>query len=1255
MQWIYLTDLESWAETIPARSTLPRLLRRLVHATLDKGSIDQIDFPSDESVKRKGYDGLLSATSKNSWIPEGVSVWELGCSKGIEKKANKDYEDRKKQTLETNPKDTTFIFVTPRYWEGKRAWAANKKKEGFWKDVRAYDADDLLQWLEQAPSVEFWFASLLNKRSKQCRTIEEFWTQWATLPGGKQFPKKLPMLGRESDVEYLLESLQSEPCVVYIQAESHNEGLSFIYSVIEEHEDLISRTVIAEDLDSLRELPFSTSQLIIIPCMKPEERAEAYHWIVEKGHHVIVLFDEPAKNPPGRSIVLKRTPRESIREALIAEGISDSEARRLAEQSGNRISTLKNLLSATEIVLNPQITSNPRMLLPFTLLASWDRNNENDRQLVSSIIGKPYDDYERELIQLLGRPNSPVNKIRNIWKLTVKSSWMSLASSIIEKDLERLQEIAVTIHTEIHPQFEVEESERWLHGKSLKYSSELREGVADTLVFCGVFSEHIAHLEPETVRYFVRASIEKILSSTGWETWASFSSFFPQYAEADPNTFMKMLEKALSSHPEDIEKLHKQDGSGFMGRYYHSSLYWALEGLAWNPQYLPRVAILITRLSEFKPDGNIMNSPANSFKGIFSAWLVGTCANTQEKLDVLDLVIKKYPELAFSRLMDILPELMESGTEPHRFIWRKLARECPKHITNLEYWSYLEEVTKRAFELVKASPKRWLSFIDVIEKKRDFHPALMEDAFKHLEEVVQSTTLEYTDRLELRDKLRGIITHHKRFPEANWVLPKATIERLEQIYVKLEPEDLIDKYSWLFNDGTYHVFDTEDWKASEAKLKEKRQEAIIAVVTSEGIQGLQNLITHSDRPEYVGYLLPSCNLSTVIYEDIVAMYLQKGEIKIRVFSETFAETYVREKGWDLFDKFIERAKAEKWNRVDTVKLLVSLPFIRKTWEYTKNFDDEVSTDYWKDTSARAFSQDFTEEDIDYFVNKLISVDRSIDAFFALRYKDNLSSKTTLRLLEALKFPSSKEDNRRPDPYNIEQLFKIIEQDSSIPKDKIAALEWLYYPIFRSGETTRHLILHDQVLSDASLFAELISFAFKAENDDRDQADITEREKSLAERAFHLFHGISGLPGLKSDGQLDKDFLFQWFHSVREKSNEIGRLVGADIALGEILGRSPAEADGQWPMEPVRDLIEEIASDELDRHIKMAVYNSRGVTSRAYFEGGNQERTLSSSYEKLADTYKTKWPRTSQILIEIAQSYQWDAKRHDDDAELRQLD
>ena len=93
-----------------------------------------------------------------------------------------------------------------------------------------------------------------------------------------------------------------------------------------------------------------------------------------------------------------------------------------------------------------------------------------------------------------------------------------------------------------------------------------------------------------------------------------------------------------------------------------------------------------------------------------------------------------------------------------------------------------------------------------------------------------------------------------------------------------------------------------------------------------------------------------------------------------------------------------------------------------------------------------------------------------------------------------------------------------------------------------------------------------------------------------------------------------------------------------------------DEDGTWPTTPVRNLIERIASPELEEGFRIEIYNSRGTTSRGLLAGGAQERELVTRYEDLAARIRDGWPRTAAILSELARGYEREARRHDEETE-----
>ena len=74
-----------------------------------------------------------------------------------------DYQKRTADPEHLDRAKTSYVFLTPRRWNQKEDWIAEKKAKAEWADVRAYDADDLEQWLEHAPAVGAWLARILHK------------------------------------------------------------------------------------------------------------------------------------------------------------------------------------------------------------------------------------------------------------------------------------------------------------------------------------------------------------------------------------------------------------------------------------------------------------------------------------------------------------------------------------------------------------------------------------------------------------------------------------------------------------------------------------------------------------------------------------------------------------------------------------------------------------------------------------------------------------------------------------------------------------------------------------------------------------------------------------------------------------------------------------------------------------------------------------------------------------------------------------
>ena len=59
-------------------------------------------------------------------------------------------------------------------------------------------------------------------------------------------------------------------------------------------------------------------------------------------------------------------------------------------------------------------------------------------------------------------------------------------------------------------------------------------------------------------------------------------------------------------------------------------------------------------------------------------------------------------------------------------------------------------------------------------------------------------------------------------------------------------------------------------------------------------------------------------------------------------------------------------------------------------------------------------------------------------------------------------------------------------------------------------------------------------------------------------------------------------------------------------------------------------------------------NRRGVTTRAYGAGGDLERAEAATYRRYADALAYEYPHTAKALSTLADTYEEDAQRQDED-------
>ena len=138
MQLIDRKDLENWADTYDSMGYLPYLMLRLIRASTPNTTF--VDIPFGSAVNVGGWDGVVKCSGCGNHVPDGISLWEFGTDSNVKGKAEKEYTKRTADPLGYDIDQSTFVFVTPRFWKFKEKWKQEKIAEKKWKDIRVYDS-----------------------------------------------------------------------------------------------------------------------------------------------------------------------------------------------------------------------------------------------------------------------------------------------------------------------------------------------------------------------------------------------------------------------------------------------------------------------------------------------------------------------------------------------------------------------------------------------------------------------------------------------------------------------------------------------------------------------------------------------------------------------------------------------------------------------------------------------------------------------------------------------------------------------------------------------------------------------------------------------------------------------------------------------------------------------------------------------------------------------------------------------------------
>ena len=1263
MKLVTRDNLERWADTTFSKAVLPYLISRLVRATTPAST--KANLPSGSATYIGGWDGIVNCETETAYVPQGISLWELGTTSNCKGKADDDYDKRKANPIGFTPSDSVFIFVTPRLWTKKDEWIEAKKAEKYWKDVKVYDSVDLEQWLDNALSVSRWLASQDGVGTYPLdgiMTADEFWEEWSIGPKGLVLSPECVVAGREYEKNLLLSTLQGAPTIKGIKASTKIEAIAFIIASAklfptEEFDRFFSKALVVDTEGNFRGIVRNniTSTLNLIPRF---DEAQPLYLAVSKGNHVLVpLGADDDFNQ--ETISLPTIDRDGQISALIKSSISKEDAEKFSMESGRNVTILKKLLGFPHYNAKWIEKENIREIIPALILGRWNETFVGDIELIEKLSEQKYTDYLVILNKWKNFEESPIIQIGETWRLTSPLDlWTALSTQLSSKDFQNIQECYALAFKNGNPIVEPADKTSFAaFNKKNKYSNWSREGLTQSLILVGRLNGvKIPNLaNPQN---WVDNIISDLLSNANGEMWISVDHELPLISEASPESFLNAVKKSLGKEqPEIMDMFNEEDG--FLHKTsHHTGLLWALESLAWFPEYLRDASLVLLKLSRLDPGGSLLNRPLNSISEIFKPWHFQTLASYDERMEILKYITDREKETGWSLLIRMLPDHHGIAHPTHKMRWRMFDKNTNLTYTYQEIWNTHSAVIEMLINLFDNDEEK---FSQLIKETTNLSPKDRKRVLDWADEVYKNIK---QGKFLTWETIRGILNHHRSHPDTDWALPEFELVRLESLYNKLQPTDIIHKYIWLFNkhwpefpEGfIYEPNESEKRHEQQQKhINEARKKAVTVFLKELGLNATLEL-----RKQVKEFWLLGGALAEVItnQEDILKVCENLyDESNLIGFAHNFIYRKSIIKKFDWIKSLFKQLQEKKFSNKALSNVLIPLNQSQHLWDFVASLDEEIQNEYWQNINPHFYH--ITDDEKTFGIEMLLKHKRFFSAIDIASHFANVISSNLLS--EMLKMAATEEANETPrfKGYEIEQIFEELDKRTDIDKSTLIHLEWLYLSILDSYGTRRNAkILEEELANSPDFFVEVLKWIYIPKDKillEKEREGISDEViQNRAKQAYHLLHSWKKIPGMKEDNSIDEAVLKDWIVKARTIADSVSRLNVADSEIGKVLAEYPENIQ-KWPQEKIFQIIEEINTDSLKSGYSSAMYNKRGSSTRGAFDGGDIEREKAAYFENLVNYCKNIYPSVAEVFKQMQQGYLVEAKRMDEEAERNRLE
>ncbi len=862
---------------------------------------------------------------------------------------------------------------------------------------------------------------------------------------------------------------------------------------------------------------------------------------------------------------------------------------------------------------------NLKVIKTALLFGKWNEKNSNDQKIIEKFSNMTYEQFIEQFRLIAKTENDFIFK-SGVWKINNRTKYIEYyALDFYKEDFDNFNSIIVEILTEKHPKLDLSSDKRHmfnLYNKNTKYSDEIRNGVAETLVIVEFLKNNFKNCKTDAFN-FVILVIREILENSSWYTWASLDNLLPFLAEAAPSEYLNQFEEYISRDRE--RKILFENETDITIYNYSTSIYWSLELIAWNTDYCVRVCMILSELA--KEDEKAIDHIVN----IILPWYPNTFAPSSFRLTIVENIVKKDINIGWRVLKKIMPGETSYAVPTYKPKYINVPTEDIT-ITNEEYYKQIDLYLNLMIKYCKTSDEHLLDLIDLLDNVSKSNFDKICDYLKTSKIISKNDRSKY----KLWDKLERLVYWIKKHSDIKDDIKSEMIEKINAVIKYLKPNDDLYVISRLFKKDVWELIeDYENYDLSEKKLHELQLKSVNKLYLNEGTSSLIKLSKVVEDPYSLGMIVAKLNISKDDEINIILSNLDKSSYLIE-----FAKGYVYNK-YNVSNAEYDDNLISNLSVVAKINFLLMMPYNLVTF---KNVEQLLASDYkkyWKKVDIRFIND---EEVLKYSIPKLMEVQRYERVLWmyrlsahnnkAIKYDSNI----ILTCLERI--------HNNFNQFDIREAIKDLQKEKNVDINRLFYIEWKFLPLLNHGDY-RPITMERVISSDANRYSEILQLAFKEHSKNKNTSNI---DSNIATNAYRLLHQWKLVPGTNDDGYVDSNKLKIWYENMKEVCKEKDRLEVGLSYFGKVLFHSPKDKSGFWIDKTVADIIN---NNEIIRNgYKTEAFNSVGVVN--WDENGSEYCEKRDEYKERAKTTELAgYYNFATSLREISSNFEFHAERMKD--------